>query len=475
MKRNKFNLSHYHLTTGNLGEMLVLGNVEILPGDSVQMETTALVRAEPQLKPIMHPVSMAIKHFFVPNRLVWSDWDEFITGAMDTNPPTHAGAAHTVGQLSDYLGIYRDPSNTFNNLALRSVNMVWNEYFRDKDIQSERDLGDNTVPLVNWAKDYFTTSRPWAQKGDAVTLPVGTKAAVKFDAYNGTGHDDKHAAVSGATGAENWGYADDASGTNYTGLAAGQDATLYADMSDANAIDIRDFREAFALQRFAEARARYGSSYVDYLRYHGINPSDSRLQRPEYLAGGSAPFNFSEVMNTAANGGTDVVGEMYGHGIGAIRSNRFRRFFQEHGHLITVGYLRPRSIYTQAHPKKYSRTEKEDYWTKELEGVGAEEILNKEIYAAHSDPDGTFGFGERYADYRTEPSRVSGEFRESTSNDWHLGRVFASDPALNTSFLECNPSKRIFAEQTKDSLKLLVDHKIVARRQVGRKVIGGIL
>jgi hypothetical protein len=466
MKRYKHSLSHYHLTSFDMGQLVPVGCLEVLPGDTFQQQTSALVRVTPQLKPLMHPVNCQIHHFYVPNRLLWSGWEDFITGESATPPPTISGSAHTEGTLSDYLGVFNDSSNDFSALPVRAYNMIYNEFYRDQDLVSEVSEDTNVVQKAAWSKDYFTTSRPWPQKGDAVTIPIGDKAWVATD----KGENQNFGVYSSAEDDYRKILTSD-SNAKISNTSAVQADSLYADLTTASAVDIREFREAFALQRYQEARARYGSNYVDYLRYIGVKPSDGRLSRPEYLGGGRQSISFSEVLNTSNTG----LGELGGHGIAALRSNRYRRFFEEHGWVITMMTVRPKPIYVNGLDKKFFKTTKEDYYQKELEHVGQQEVYNKEIYAAHSDPDGVFGYNNRYADYHHESSRVSAEFRNSTSYDWHLGRIFASDPALNQTFVECDPSKRVFAEQTEDALQVMVNHSVQARRMCKPSPVGKIV
>jgi hypothetical protein len=465
MKRNKHNLSHYHLTSFDMGELIPVGNVEVLPGDSMQQVTSALVRVTPQLKPLMHPCQVRIHHFYVPYRLLWSGWEDFITGEDGGAPPTLSGGAHVEGNLRDYLGVYNDATNDYSPLHVRAYNKIYNDFYRDQDLIAEVSEDATSVRKVSWAKDQFTAARPWAQKGQNITLPVGTRAPV-MGLYGQAGTAGQLAATWHDTNG------DVHQGTHYNAaansdLAMDSDGTnpeVYADLSSADALNIRDWKEALGLQKYQEARARYGSNYVDYLKYIGVNPSDSRLQRPEYLGGGRQSLSFSEVLNTSDTN----TGAMVGHGIAAMRTNKYRRYFEEHGVIMTMMSVRPKSIYVQGLPKKFSKLVKEDYWQRELENIGQQEVYNKEILATHSDPDGVFGYSDRYQEYREEESRVSGEFRNSTSYDWHLGRIFSSDIALNQSFIECAPTKRCFADQTNKSLWVMVNHSIQARRMVSR-------
>jgi hypothetical protein len=477
MKRWKHNLSNYHLTSCDLGEIIPVGCLEVIPGDTIQMQTSALIRVTPQLKPVMHPVAVNIKHFYVTNRTLWTGWEDFITGESATAPPTISGAAYSEGTLQDYLGVYDDASNDYSALPLRAYNDIWNNFFQDQDLQSEVSEDQKTILKCNWEKDYFTASRPWAQKGDAVTLPLGTQAPVKGIGKSNQTYDESSVTVyeSGETSSTTFDTARridfGAANSNYyvdgTASTSGF-PNIYADLSDADALDIREFREAFALQRYQEARAKYGSDYIDYLNYIGVNGNklDARLQRPEYLAGGRQTLQFSEVLQTSNDGTNGAVGDLSGHGIAALRANKFRKYIPEHGWIITLLYARPKAIYTQACPRKFNKTTKEDFFQKELVNVGAQEILNKEVYAPHTTPAGTFSYGDRYGEYRSEPSTVSAEFRNSTSYDWHFGRIFSSDPALNEAFIQCDPTKRVFNEQTEDSLWMMINHSIQARRPV---------
>lgn len=486
MKRSKFSLSNYKLLSCDMGELVPIGLTEVLPGDSIQQATSALVRCSPLLAPVMHPVKVTLSHYFVPHRIVWDDWEKFITGGpdgMDASVfPTISFPAGgpEIGTLADYLGVPTDivGSMAVNALPFRGYAMIWNEHIRDQDLQSEVFVdktsgpdANTSVALLNdtWERDYLTSARPWEQKGPSITIPLGTSAPVV-----GIGVSDGQAAANHQwRDTDGTNHAADPSWNNGSALRIAASATgnsgagnlpqIFADLTGASAITVNALREALALQRFEEARARYGSRYVEYLRYLGVRSSDARLQRPEYLGGGQQTIQFSEVLQTAE--GADPVGDLKGHGISAGRSNRFRRFFEEHGYIYSFISVKPKTMYSQGLARHWNKRTKEDFFQKELQHIGQQEILNKEVYASHTAPDGVFGFGDRYDEYRRNLSTVSGEFR-TTLDFWHLARTFSSDPALNASFVNAVPSERIFAVPSTDVLWIMAKHSIQARRIV---------
>jgi len=483
VKRSKHSLSHYQLSTFDMGELVPVANFEVLPGDSVRMATSCLLRLSPLATPVMHPVQFRIHHWFVPYRILWAGWEDFITGGPDglnaTSPPTITNPG-TPGSVWDYLGIPPFGAHALNKFPLNAYNLIWNEFYRDQDLQAERSLDEHALARVAWEKDYFTAARPWVTKGNAVTLPLGPSAPVTatgdgIPLFKVGSADDVRNLAGDTAGAQEakWN-----TSVTSSGRAAWQDPKLQADLSLATAASVNDLRKAFALQRYQEARAQYGSRYTEYLRYLGIKSSDARLQRPEYLGGGKSVISFSEILRTGTEStATDdkaVIGEMKGHGIAAVRTRRFTRFFEEHGVVLSLASVRPRSIYTDGVHRGFLRKTKEDYFQKELELIGQQDVKNAEVSFNHSNPSGVFGYQDRYSEYRHHPSYVTGDFR-NTLNDWHLARSFTGDPALNASFVECTPSKRIFAEQTQDSLWGMFSHSIQARRLVGKKTIGRII
>ncbi len=488
MKRSKFSLSNTKLLSCDMGELVPLGLTEVLPGDTLQQATNALIRVSPLLAPVMHPVHARIHHWYVPHRLVWEDFEDFITGGddgFDTSVFPTLTDNFAVGSLGDYLGVPTGIAGLeASALPFRGFNLIFNEWYRDQDLITKLVISTASGPdtttetdmqNIAWEKDYFTAARPWTQKGPEITLPLSGDAPVHGIGKENTGFPNTNQNVRETGGSGTTQYADSVKiehdvsdgkfhieeDPNNAGFPA-----IFADLSGVSATTINDLRLAFALQRYEEARARYGSRYVEYLRHLGVRSSDARLQRPEYLGGGRQTIQFSEVLQTAE--GTQPVGELRGHGIGALRTNRYRRYFEEHGYVFSLLSVRPKTIYTQGLPRHWNRRVKEDFFQAELQSIGQQEVLNKELYAAHTTPEGVFGYADRYDEYRRTESTVSGEFRETLLEFWHMARVFATDPTLNADFITSVPTKRINAVQTNDVLWIMANHSIQARRMLSK-------
>ncbi len=489
MKRSKHNLSNYKLLSCDMGELVPIGLTEVLPGDTIQQSTSLLVRLSPLLAPVMHPVHARVHHWFVPHRIIWEDWEKFITGGPDgfdasVFPTITMDPVSTlVGALGDYLGVPPDNDGLeVSALPFRAYSLIFNEWYRDQDlidplalsITSGPDATTNVIMQnIAWEKDYFTASRPWTQKGPDVVLPLGDDAPIIgiAAASNQTYPDD------GADRFDTQGpvplgddWANPAANFLFRGAtAAGPQPSIFADLTEASAASINDIRLAFALQRYEEARARYGSRYTEYLRYLGVKSSDARLQRPEYLGGGKQTIQFSEVLQTATDQiepQTDFVGTLRGHGISALRSRKYRRFFEEHGYIVSCLSVRPKTMYVQGINRTWNRRTKEDFWQKELQHIGQQEIQNQEIFAGSLDGKGVFGYQDRYDEYRRIWSSIGGEFRTTELDFWHMARIFQSDPVLNESFVRSDPTKRIHATATNDVLWIMARHSIQARRMV---------
>lgn len=474
MKRSKHNLSYTHLLSCDMGELVPIGLTEVLPGDSLQMQSRVLLRCAPLLAPAMHAVRARIHHWFVPNRLAWTTWEDFITGGPDgNNANTVPTASDTVaaGSLLNYLGVPVSASPvTYQALPLRMYQLIWNEYYRDQDLQSEATVATGsatdtttarTLQNCAWEKDYFTSARPWEQKGPSITIPLTGTGTVQFTQSPGTPTNvtlDRSSAAANAN-------------VRVQQTDTGGPSTIGATASLTSAgVTVNDLREALAYQRFEEARAMYGSRYVEYLRALGVRSSDARLQRPEYLGGGRQTIQFSEVVQSAADG-SNPVSTLRGHGIAAVRGNRFRRFFEEHGYVITLLSVIPKTIYMNGLFRTWNRRTKYDYWQRELEHIGQQVIENREVYVNHTNPTGWFGYQDRYDEYRRSESRVSGEFATSGLNYWHFARLFSSDPALNSTFVSAVPPDRPFAAPSADVLYCHVQNSIQARRLVSARAI----
>jgi len=479
ISKSTHSLSHYRLTTFDQGYLVPVACLEVLMGDSFVHSTSALIRAATLVAPVMHPVDVRIHHWYVPNRIVWSGWDEFITGRNDAAviPTVDIDASNYT--LADHFGI-TDDAGLVNALPFRAYNKIWNEFYRDQDIQSEVAEDSRALQRINWSKDYFTTARATPQQGTGITIPfaAGTEADVTFTNQNipireSTG------GIAVRTGSTQ--LADDSRGLLETGGAdIGGNVGLHfqtdgitggvADLSTATGggIDVNDFRLAMAMQRHLEARNRWGSRIQDYLAYHGIRPRDGRLDIPEYLGGGKQTIAFSEVLATA-EGTNTAVGDQAGHGIAAVRTRRYGRFFAESGWVLSLMSVRPRTVYADQLHRQWLRSVKDDHWQKEYEAFGPQAVLKKEVFGNNASATEIFGYQGRHDEYRHHPSYVTGAFRESTDDHWHMARFFASAPSLNSTFIACDATDRIYADTSEPEIRAMVSHQIKARRLVGKR------
>lgn len=470
MRRNKHNLSHTRLATMDMGYLVPLSVMEVLAGDTVQHHTAMLARIAPLAAPLMHPVEIRVHNFFVPNRLIWDQWEDFITKKdplafvpqVTIGTSDETAVADTVGQsLADAMGIAPVAGESVNALPFRAYNFIWNEYYRDQDLQAEIDqdgLNGFNIQRIAWEKDYFTTARPFPQMGTEVSVPIDGMPVLGVKET-----------LSGTTTAANYKWTDGSTGSKHAhnSFQDSGNGIYLADSSfqggTGTGISVNELRQSFALQRMAEARARFGSRYVDYLRFLGVNPSNGMLDRPEYLGGGKTKISFSEVLAQAEGANTNV-GDMFGHGIGALRTRRYRKFFEEHGWMISVMSVRPKTMYLNGIPRQFLRQEADDYWQKELEVLPTQGVLSKEVYAAA--PQGEiFGYVPKYEEYRRHPSYVSGSFR-TTENFWHMGRSFDQKPALNADFVNCTPTDRVYQDKSIPEVMVTANQHVIAYRPV---------
>jgi hypothetical protein len=486
-KRSKHSLSNHKLFTCNMGELIPCGLTEVLPGDTIQQKTSQLIRVSPLVAPIMHPVYTYILNYFVPHRLVMDDWEDFITGGEDgadttTFPTITFASGVSVNSLGDYLGLPTGVTNLeVSALPFRGYSLIYNEFFRNPDLTSKltidtSDGADSTTNTdlqnVLWEKDYFTSCQPEAQLGSAVSLPLGSSADVHTAADDTTS---TYLGVYSDPEGEHRRMSTDGSSLYINSVTTSAESNkLYADLTTATTASINDLREAIMLQKEAEARQIFGASYHELLRYYGIQGHDARLNRPELLSMSRQIMQFSEVVQTGVDSTDAGLGNLGGHGISAMRSNRFRRFIPEHGYIFTMMFTRPKTMYSEGLHRHWSRSTKEDFFNINLQEIGMQEVLNKEVYAAHSSPDDTFGYNFRYQEYRENPSTIAGEFRDGAVSDhYHMARFFSTDPALNTSFVEANPTNRIYASTSTDQLYVMAHHSIQARRLVKKSGLPG--
>lgn len=501
-KYNTFDLSHDKRMTLQMGKIIPVMAMDVLPGDKFTIETSHLTRFLPLLSPVMHNVKVKVRYFFSPNRLVWDNWEDFITGPenlTDVTEPTHPTIPVTSAPstLPDYMGVNTSTNNatdaqTVNALPFAHYQYIWNEYFRDQNLQPELDVqltdGNNgsnsalyTLRDVAWQHDRFTSALPFTQKGPEVTLPVSNLGTVPVD-FNWVDGDIINRA-SGAGFPTNQ-YPNDISNTAVggrvrqisTGFEVALDGSHNYSIDGANlnqnAATINQLREAFAIQKWLELNARTGNRYTEHIQAHfGVKPQDARLQRPEEFGGSVSQIQFSEVLQTSETTTTgadaSALGTMGGHAITASGSRKASYYAQEHGWVFAFMYIVPDTTYFQGVPAKFSKTDRYDYFQPLLAHIGEQPVLNKEIYADGTSADNSvFGYLPVYDEYRHEQNTVAGEMK-NTLQYWHLARNFANRPQLNSTFIKCDPSNRIFTvENDPEQVIAHVYNDIRAQRKV---------
>lgn len=509
-RRSTFGLSHYRLFSAKMGYIYPIACYEVLPGDTFRQSTSLFLRLAPLVTPVMHPVHVKIHSWYVPYRLLWEDWEDFRTRGpegMDASEVPYITAptgGFPVGSLADYLGIPTGIEDlTVNAFAFRAYNYIWNENYRDERVQDElpwvmtggADTATSTALAPSpWGRDYFTTASPTPQTGPEVTIPVNSS----ISGLRVEGNGEPVFSVEQPGGSKQWmklmlkqNYTDADGGRlpNFSAGGAPLHVGAYPNSGEAfksnlswqnpalkvvgdsssgelGTINIADWREAMAMQRFEETRSLWGARYNEFLMDMGIRPSDARLQLPEYLGGGRQTIQFSEVLQTAP-GGEDPVGALKGHGIGAMRTNRFRRFFEEDGIVLTFAMVRPIGVYMQGLHKMWSRRSFAEFYNYQFEHLSQQPVYTRELYAGVTDKDKVFGYQNIYDDYRSIPSHVSGEMR-TVLNSWHMARDFSNEPVLNGDFMTSPPTNRIFAAQENDTLYCMAHHTIHSRRLLPR-------
>lgn len=465
-QKSKFDFSHERKLSCEMGRLVPIFVQETIPGDSFQVNTNLLVRLAPMLAPLYHKLDVYTHYFWVPNRIIWNEWETFITGGADgLQAPVHPALRWQVGtaggansSLSDYMGLPTSDTlgagtTDVNALPFRAYAEIFNEYYRDENLVpkiayskgsgiilgGDPDFTELTALRYRaWEKDYFTTALPFAQKGNAAAAPVDYTPGKGSLGYNSA--TDALAITASPLQINN-------------GVVKTTPETIRIE-TEASVL-ITELRKAARLQEFLEAAARGGHRLTEWiLHVFGVESDDKRIQRPSYLGGGRTPITISEVLSNFQFSGDlegKPQGNMTGHGIAAGSEHGFEHSFQEHGWIIGIMSIMPKANYFQGLEKHWTRPTRFDYYIPQFAHLGEQEVKNSELYYDPANPasinDGTFGYQSRYADYKFKLSTVHGEFRD-TLYYWHMARKFNMTPGLNETFITCQPTKDIFAVPT---------------------------
>lgn len=481
--RSVFDRSHNYKTTFDSGYLVPFYVDEVLPGDSFKLEATLFARLATPIVPFMDNLYLETFFFFVPNRLVWDNWQKFNgerknpSDSTDFLIPTVDGTNVQNQSLWDYFGLPTNVSKklTVNALPFRAYNLIYNEWFRDENLQDSLNVptGDGPDLITDYAlvrrgkrHDYFTSCLPWPQKGPGVEISIGGQATVQpvsatsNPTFNFSGRGDLPVGSLGVLSFPSVNANDGVAYlpqksvlTNNFMKAYWKDPALIADLSTATPISINDLRQAFQIQKLYERDARGGTRYTEILRAHfGVISPDARLQRPEYLGGSSARISINPVQQTAATNDVTPQGNLAAYGVVSDNFHGFSKSFVEHGYVIGLVNVRADLTYQQGLPRMWSRQGRFDFYWPVLAHLGEQAVLNKEIYATgESTDDEVFGYQERWAEYRYFPGTITGKFRSTDPqplDSWHLAQKFDSLPTLSSQFIQDDPPvDRVIAVQ----------------------------
>ena len=492
IKRSKFKRGYDHKFTMDGGKLIPFYvDTDILPGDTVSMDLSSIVRMATPLYPTMDNSFMDVYFFFIPHRLVWDHWKEF-WGENNTtyweqpieyeipqiNPPEGGWAADTI---ADYMGLpTKVQFKSVSHLAFRAYCKVWNDWFRDENLKDpcffntdettltgtntgdyvlNAQLGAEPLPVAK-IHDYFTSALPAAQKGEAVSIPLGTMASVKTSNIdsNTKGWPDLHWGLT-SDGTKDGGTVGDfislgigtttdqyattrGTSSTATGVSGRVPMNLIADLTTATAATITQLRQAYAIQRYFENIARSGSRYIEWVKgVFGVTSPDARQQRSEYLGGMRSPINIQQVLQTSSTDATSPQGNTAAFSYTPNSDSLFTKSFTEHGTLIGLCCIRTEKTYQQGIERMWSRKKWTDFYIPEFANLSEQAVLNKEIYAqGTSADDEAFGYQEAWADYRYKPSQISGAFRSNypsgSLDSWHYAENYDEQPILSSEWID---------------------------------------